>query len=257
MNRILSIIFLLVFTLSAQQPTGRSIMEKALNKTSWKDMTSKVELLLVNERGDTRKREIDMASRKRNKDETDMLMRFTAPADVKGTAFLIIEHKDGDDDRYLYLPAMRRTKRIASSGKGGNFMSSDFTYYDIGKPKLNDWNYKLLGNENIDGKDCYKIECLPADKDIEKDTGYGKIIRWIRKDILETVKSQYYDRGGREWKQLTVPSIEKIGDIWFQTEMLMQDMQNKHQSKMVFTDIKINQNLPASMFNQRMLQRGR
>jgi hypothetical protein len=257
MYRIIVFIGLFLIPLFAQQPDGRAIMEKALNKTSWKDMTSKVELLLINERGDTRKREIDMSSRKRDNGETDMVMRFTAPADVKGTAFLIIEHKNSDDDRYLYLPAMRRTKRIASSGKGGNFMSSDFTYYDIGKPKLNDWTYKLLQDENVDGKVCFKIECLPADKDIEKDTAYGKIIRWIRKDILVTVKSQYFDRGGREWKLLTVPGIEKIGDIWFQTEMVMEDVQNKHQSKMTFKDIKINQNLPASLFNQRMLQRAR
>ncbi len=257
MKRTAVIFILLSSALFAQQPDARAIMEKALNKTSWKDMTAKVELLLINERGDTRKREIEMSSRKRNNDETDMLMRFTAPADVKGTAFLIIEHKDGDDDRYLYLPAMRRTKRIASSGKGGNFMSSDFTYYDIGKPKLNDWTYKLLQDETIDGKVCYKIECLPASKDIAKDTGYGKIIRWIRKDILVTVKSQYYDRGSREWKLLTVPGIEKIGDIWFQTEMLMKDVQNNHQSKMRFNKIKINQNLPANLFNQRMLQRAR
>lgn len=186
-----------------------------------------------------------------------MLMRFVAPADVKGTGFLIIEHQNTDDERYLYLPALRRVKRIASSGKGGNFMASDFTYYDIGKPKLNDWKYKRLADEAVNKHECYKIECSPASKQIAKDTGYGKIIRWIRKDIWVTVRSEYYDRANRLWKILEVPKVENISGVWFQTDMIMKDVQNKHRSEMVFTDIKVNQNIPEGFFSQRYLQRGR
>ncbi len=254
------LIISLLFTfgaLQAQSLTGRQIMQKALNKSSWKDMVGQVTLILTNERGQQRIRKIKMFSRKRNANESDMLMRFVAPADVKGTAFLIIEHQNSDDDRYLYLPALRRIKRIASSGKGGNFMSSDFTYYDIGKPKLNDWKYKRLDDEKIDGYDCFKIECLPASEQIAKDTGYGKIIRWIRKDIFVTIRSEYYDRANRLWKILTVPKVENISGVWFQTDMIMKDVQNKHQSEMKFTNIKVNQNIPAQFFSQRYLQRGR
>ncbi len=247
-----------IFTaLPAQDLTGFQIMEKALNKSSWQDMSGEVTLILSNARGERRTRKIDMFSRKRTAEESDMLMRFKAPADVKGTAFLIIEKKDKDDERYLYLPAMRRVKRIASSGKGGNFMSSDFTYYDIGKPKLRDWTYKKLADEKIGKWDCYKLECLPADENIIKDTGYGKIIRWIRKDILMTVKSEYYDRVLRKWKTLQVPGMETIEGVWFQTDMKMNDVQNNHASEMRFTNLKVNQNIPAKFFTQRFLQRGR
>ena len=252
------LLVLLIFTaLPAQEMNGFQIMKKALNKSSWKDMSGQVKLILTNARGEQRIRQIDMFSRKRNTDESDMLMRFKAPADVKGTAFLIIEKKDKDDERYLYLPAMRRVKRIASSGKGGNFMSSDFTYYDIGKPKLKDWTYKRLTDEKVGQWDCYKLECLPADETILKDTGYGKIIRWIRKDILMTVKSEYYDRGLRKWKTLKVPGMEKIEGVWFQTDMKMKDVQNNHASEMQFSNLKVNQNIPAKFFSQRFLQRGR
>ncbi len=255
---ILGLIFLAFhFPAAAQTLTGRQIMEKALNKSSWQDMVSNVRLILTNEKGQQRIRKIKMYTRKRNANESDMLMRFIAPPDVKGIGFLIIEHQKSDDDRYLYLPALRRIKRIASSGKGGNFMSSDFTYYDIGKPKLNDWKYKRLKDETINGFDCYKIECTPANEQIAKDTGYGKIIRWIRKDILVTIRSEYYDRAGRLWKILEVPKIENISGVWFQTDMVMKDVQNKHQSEMIFSDIKVNQNIPAQFFSQRYLQRGR
>ena len=252
-----SLLFIFTVFCSAQDLNGEQIMEKALNKSSWKDMVGQVRLILTNSRHEQRIRKIKMFNRKRNKDESDMLMRFVAPADVKGTGFLIIEHKNSDDDRYLYLPALRRVKRIASSGKGGNFMASDFTYYDIGKPKLKDWKYKRLKDEKIDSFDCYTIECIPATAEIARDTGYGKIIRWIRKDILVTIRSEYYDRGLRLFKKLNVPEIQKISGVWFQTDMIMQDIQNNHQSEMIFTDIKVNRNIPASFFSQRYLQRGK
>jgi len=258
----LAILLLAVFcvfaaSLHAQELSGRQIMEKALNKTSWQDMVGNVQLILTNERGQQRIRRIKMYSRKRNANESDMLMRFVAPADVKGIGFLTIEHQNSDDERYLYLPALRRVKRIASSGKGGNFMASDFTYYDIGKPKLNDWTYKRLPDEAVNGQACYKLECLPADDQIAKDTGYGKIIRWIRKDIWITVKSEYYDRAGRLWKQLEVPKVEQISGVWFQTDMIMKDVQNNHRSEMRFSDLKVNQNIPKNFFSQRYLQRGK
>lgn len=262
MSRFLTkhILFLLIFIpllLPAQELSGLQIMEKALNKTSWQDMTAQVQLVLTNAGGQQRIRKIKMFNRKRSADESDMLMRFMAPADVRGTGFLTIEHKNSDDERYLYLPAMRRVKRIASSGKGGNFMASDFTYYDIGKPKLKDWTYKRLQDETVEGQSCYKIECLPASGQIAKDTGYGKIVRWIRKDIFVTVKSLFYDCGLREWKTLLVPKIENISGVWFQTDMLMKDIQNRHSSEMSFSQIKVNQNIPKDFFSQRYLQRGR
>ncbi len=253
----LLLLMVMVFTTLLRAQTGREIMEKALHKTSWKTMQGDVTLILTNARGEKRIRKIKMFSRKRTEDENDMLMRFIAPPDVRGTAFLIIEHAQGEDERYLYLPALRRVKRIASSGKGGNFMSSDFTYYDIGRPKLNDWTYKRLADTTIAGQACYQIECLPATAQIARDTGYNKIIRWIRKDILVTIQSYYFDRGNRLWKVLTVPQVQQINGVWFQTDMVMKDIQIQHQSEMKFENIQVNVKLPPQFFSVRFLQRMR
>ena len=241
----------------AQKLSGRAVMEKVLNKTTWKDMKANIELILTNSRNDVRKREITMFNKKRRANLSDMLMRFVKPADVRGVSFLLIENKNSDDDRYLYLPALRRIKRIASSGKGGNFMSSDFTYYDIGKPKLNDWKYKRLKDEIVNGHDSFQVECLPATPKIKEETGYGKIIRWIRKDIFVTIKSVYFDSAMRKWKVLEVPQIKDIAGVWFQTDMIMKDIQNNHTSEMKFSNIKVNVNLPENFFTQRYLQRVR
>ncbi len=254
---ILMILFLVVYSVSAQELSGYEIMKRSLNKTTWQDMQGEVELILTNARGERRVRKMVMYSRKRTPNESDMLMRFTAPADVKGTAFLLKEHENSDDERYLYLPALRRVKRIASSGKGGNFMSSDFTYYDIGKPKLNDWTYKRLPDEAVNGRQCYRIESLPADKQIARDTGYGKIIRWIDQERLVTVKSLYFDRGLREWKTLDVPMVENIAGVWFQTDMVMKDIQTGHSSEMKFYNVEVNRGIPADFFTRRFLQRAR
>ncbi len=252
---LLFILFSVWVVTLAQEPSGKAIMEKALNKSTWKYMQGDVELILINSQGQKRVRKIKMFSRKRNENESDMLMRFVAPPDVKNIAFLTIEHSNADDERYLYLPALRRVKRISSSGKGGNFMSSDFTYYDIGKPKLNDWTYKRLEDEKVDGFDCYKIECLPANKQIAEDTGYRKIIRWIRKDVYVTVRSKYFDNGLKEWKILEVPEIKNISGVWFQTDMIMKDIQSGHSSEMRFTNISVNKKLPDKFFTKRFLTR--
>ncbi len=240
----------------AQKLDGYEIMKRALNKGGWRNMSATVEMILTNSAGKTRQRTIEMFSRKRTETESDMLMRFVYPADVKGIGFLLIERNNMEDLRYLYLPALRRIKRIASSGKGGNFMSSDFTYYDIGKPKLKDWKYKLLGTGKINGTKCYKIECLPKTEKIKEETGYGKIVRWITKDNFVTIKSVYYDKSNAKWKILTVPAYRKIDGVWFQTDMVMKDVQNNHTSEMIFTDIKINTGIPAKFFTKRFLQKG-
>ncbi len=232
---------------------GTSIMKKVLNKANWKDMKAKVTLTITSASGSKRIRKIDMMSRKRTDDESDMLMRFTEPADVRGTAFLIIEHATRDDDRYLYLPALRRIKRIASSGKGGNFMSSDFTYYDIGKPKLADWKYRLVKSVFVDGIDCYIIEARPASPELAKDIGYQKIFHWVDKSNYTIIHSEYYDRLGKKWKILTVPGLKKINGVWFQTHLVMKDIQAHRSSEFEFTDIKVNVGIPASTFTKRAL----
>ncbi len=248
---LLIIFFLVIFSLSNVYPqSGREIMEKVINKETWNDMTADLSLTIIDSRGGKREREIKSYMKKYNKDETKMLMFFLKPADVKGTSFLIVEHKDRDDDRYLYIPALRRVKRILSSGKGGSFMASDFSYYDIGKPELEDFKYNLIGDEKIVGVDCYVIECLPVSPHIEKDTGYSKIVRWVRKDNYMILKSDYYSRDGKKFKVLDVEKIEEIEKVLFSTVTTMRDIISNRTSKMEFKNIKVNTGLKDSLFSE-------
>ena len=236
--------------------SGEQIIQKVLSQSNWKDMTGDLVMTLTTSRGETRVRNMKFYSKKKNENESMMLIKIIAPADVRGTAFLTIEHQNRDDDRYLYLPALRRVKKITASGKGGNFMSSDFTYYDMGKPKFNDWNYKRLPDETVNGHNCYVVEATAASPKIVKETGYSKIIRWIRKDIFTTLKAVFYDRDGKKWKDLTVTEARKINGVWFSTIMIMRDIQIDHTSKMEFKNLRINTGVPSKFFTTRYLQRG-
>ncbi len=235
-------------------PSGREVMERVVNKATWKDMTADV-LMRISARGRERIRKIKMFSRKRTAEENDTLMRFTYPPDVAGTAFLLIEHSKGEDERYLYLPALRRIRRIASSGKGGAFMGSDFSYYDIGKPKLGDWKYRNLGMVELNGRKVYKVEALPANKKVEKETKYGKIIHYVDPQKWSVVRAEYYDRMGKLWKVLEVRSFKEIKGIWFQTDLVMNNIQSGSQSEMKFENLKVDQGLSPSLFTKRSLRR--
>jgi len=251
----LGVLFTVPFMLFAQETTGYSIMKKAVNKSNWDDMKATLTLTLRNNRGETRVRKIQFFARDNAQDETSMLMRFEAPADVQGTGFLTIEHNNGEDERYLYLPALRRVKRIATSGSGGNFMSSDFTYYDIGTPKLDEWNYTRLEDDMYNGIPCFVVECRPKTKAIREDTDYGKIIRWVSKGKFNTIHSVYYDQSMEKKKVLDVPEFTELKGVDFASKMIMHDIQIDHTSTMEFSGIVIDTGIPVDFFSQRYLQR--
>ena len=254
----LALIILLTTSLGlAQNPTGYDIMQEMLNQSTWDDMQATVTLTLQTSRGETRVRKIEFYSKDTGDDESRMLMRFTEPADVTGTGFLMIDHDDGEDERYLYLPALRRVKRIAASGSGGNFMSSDFTYYDIGEPELDDWTYNRLADTTIADQHTYVIECLPKTDQIREDTGYGKIIRYVLQDKLNNVKTVYFDESLQKKKVLNVKEYTEVNGADFESHMLMHDVQIDHTSIMEFDDIQTDTGIPEDFFSQRYLQRGR
>ena len=221
----------------AQDPDAEAIMRRALGNDAWDDMQAKVTLILRNARGEERVREIAMYSMDDDQGLNRMLMRFMSPADVKGTGFLTLETMGEDDEQYLYIPALRRVKKIAASGRGGNFMSSDYTYYDVGMPELEDWTYTLQGEGEHAGRACWLIECLPASEKIQDDTGYGKIVRWVDQENDNIAYSEFYDKSLTRWKTLTVRKFQRIKDTDFAADMVMADLLSGHTSAMDFEDI--------------------
>jgi outer membrane lipoprotein-sorting protein len=181
-------------------------------------------------------------------------MFFLSPADVKNTSFMnwSYDEEGKDDDQWIYLPALKKTKRISSDSKSDYFMGSDFTYDDLGDRHPTQDTHKILREETVDGKDCYVIESVPKDDDYM----YSKTITWIIKDKWVGVKKEFYDEDDDLLKILSIKNTEEIKGFLIITNSVMNNIQKKHKTVIKLTNVKINTGISKSKFTERMMTRG-
>ena len=234
------------------QLTGRQIVEKAYNIPTGDDQTSVLTMTLTNKSGQTRVRKIQQYSKDLG-DTEKSIMFFLSPADVKNTSFMNWSYdSDKADDQWIYLPALKKVKRISSDSKSDYFMGSDFTYDDLGDRKIDADIHKLLKSEKINGVDCYVVESVSKDEDYM----YTKTKTWIRKDNFVGMKKEFYDEDEDLLKILSIKKVEKISGFWVITNSEMKNVQKNHKTSIKLTNIKINTGVPASKFTDRMMMRG-
>ena len=238
----------------AVELTGRDIMTKVDNRPNGNDRTMTMNMTLINKRGKTRERSVVSYSKDYDKDSKSLIY-FKKPADVKGTGFLSWEYDDPDkeDDRWLYLPALKKVRRISGSSKNDYFMGTDFTYDDLGNRSVDEDNHELLKQEDIDGNMCWVIESKPKNKD----DMYSKVIRWIRQDALMPVKVEFYDKQDNLLKILTVLDIRKQDGFWTGFKMEMENIQEKHKTILEITEMHYNQGLKDNFFKVSTLESGK
>jgi outer membrane lipoprotein-sorting protein len=209
-------------------------------------------MTLTNKSGQTRVRKIQQFS----KDFADVeksIMFFQSPADVKNTSFMNWSYdSDKADDQWIYLPALKRVKRISSDSKNDYFMGSDFTYDDLGDRKLNADDHKLLREETVNGKACYVVESKSKDEEYM----YSKTITWIDKLIFVGVKKEFYDEDDELLKILTIKNVEKISGFYVVTNSEMKNVQKNHSTSITLSDVQVNSDISAAMFSERMMTRG-
>ena len=157
-----------------------------------------------------------------------------------------------DDDQWLYLPALKKVKRISGSSKDNEFMGSDFTYADMEKRHPDEDTHKLLKSETLNGEDCWVVEVVPKDED----DMYSKKIVWISKSKLLPVRIDFYDEDGELLKTLTVNDIRKTGKYWVITDETMHNKQKNHKTHIVISNMKVDQGLSDSKFTQRAMRKG-
>ncbi|OPX27531.1 MAG: hypothetical protein B1H07_00975 [Campylobacteraceae bacterium 4484_166] len=186
------------------------------------------------------------------KDGDKSLLEFLTPADVKGTKMLTYEHIDKDDDQWLYLPALKRAKRIASSNKSGSFMGSEFSYEDTANSSWEKFKYKdTLEDVVLDGVKCYKGERYP----IDKNSGYTKQITWVDKDSYLIKRIDYFDRKNELLKTAIFSDWKKIDGIYLMGKIHMTNLQNKKQTILKWSDRQIKVGLTTKDFTKRKLKR--
>jgi outer membrane lipoprotein-sorting protein len=253
LKKLLTVAIVIAGFSASAQLTGREIVNKAYNLPSGDDQTSQLTMTLVNKSGQTRIRKIQQFTKDFGTVEKS-IMFFLSPADVKNTSFMNWSYDDENkaDDQWIYLPALKKVKRISSDSKSDYFMGSDFTYDDLGDRKLDADTHKLLREENIEGHDCYVVESVSKDEDYM----YSKTVTWIRKDNFVGVKKEFYDEDGELLKTLHIKEVKKISGFWIITHSEMENIQNNHKTVMQLSNIKINTGVPASKFTERMMMRG-
>lgn len=233
--------------------TGRQIIENVYYRPTGDDATSDLTMTLINSRGDERVREIQQFSKDYGKEEKS-IMFFLSPADVRNTSFMnwSYDEEGKDDDQWIYLPALKKVKRISSDSKSDYFMGSDFTYDDLGDRHPSEDTHKLLREEKINGEDCYVVESIPK----EEDYMYSKTVTWVSKDKWIGLKKEFYDEDGDHLKNLTVEKYDKIDGFWVILHSEMHNIQKDHKTIMKLKNVKLNTGIDDGMFTERMMKRG-
>ncbi len=249
-----------LLSLQAQQNslTADEIMQRVHSRPTWEDMQASMTLRLIPPEGPEQAYEMESFAKKDPETgETKMLIVFTAPPEVAGIEFLLHEHKDRDDDIWLYLPALGQAKKVVASGKAGAFMGSDFSNYDIGGGEYEDWTYALLGEEEAQGRPCFVVEARARDESVVEKTGYLRVIKWVDKERFLVLRSDHYDKDDELFKRITMLEVINVEGIWFESVMEAENLLTGHRSRFELQDIKVNQGLSDELFDPNNLGKHR
>jgi hypothetical protein len=239
----------------AQTPDekGLAIAQEADRRDSgWGDSRAALRMVLRNRHGQESVRTLDVSFLEVAEDGDKTFGYFHEPADVEGTALLTYSHKTSNDDQWLYLPALKRVKRIASADKSGAFMGSEFAYEDLSSQEVEKYTYKHVKDEVVDGQDCFVIERYP----VSRYSGYTRQVVWIDKDAYRTRKVDYYDRKGTLLKTLTYSRYSvHLGRYWRAEGMLMENHQTGKSTLLEWSGFRFRIGLKESDFTQEALKR--
>ena len=230
--------------------SGTALAQRVYDRENGDDSSARVTMELISKGGQKRVREL-ITYRKDYGRLRKQLTRFTSPSDIEGTGFLSIEKKGGGTEQFLYLPALRRTRRIVSSQKDHRFVNTDFTYEDMERRAVEDSDHQIIGEERIGSTDCWVLESRPKK---EVDSQYSLIKSRIAKKVYVPLLVEYFDKKGNLIKKYQVNKLENIQNIWTETEVVMKDLVKKHQTILKTKNIVYNKNLGDQIFARQNLE---
>lgn len=230
------------------------IQEADKRDLGWIDSKAELRMVLKNKQGQESERTIRINTLEVEGDGDKSLSIFDAPRDIKGTAFLSYTHSVVPDDQWLYLPALKRIKRIASANKSGPFVGSEFAYEDIASQEVDKYTYKWLRDELFDRRDCFVIEAYP----VYENSGYTKQIVWLDKEMYRAVRIDYYDRKNAKLKTLIVSEWEQyLEKYWRPGLMQMTNHQTGKSTKLMWSNYQFRTGLTDRNFDRNTLKRAR
>lgn len=257
---LLSLLSLGVFSPSqvAAGPSAREVMDKAAIARKL-DGSEAVMKMTIDDHGQLRERKLTMATKLYDAGKTEKrIFRFSSPADVKGTGVLVFDYDANADDVWIFIPALRKTRRVVSSQRSQSFMGSEFSYGDLNIPTLDDFEYKSVKEEQFGGEDCWVIDATPKAKETASSEGYSKKTVWVSKKKFAVLKAVYFDLAGKLLKELTSSEIKLIdpkNNRYRAMRMEMINKQNGRRSVFETEKISLAPDTKDEYFTPRFLER--
>ena len=241
-------------------PSGISIADKTHARNEGISMSRTLIMELKDKRGKVRVRETT-SLRKYIGNEKRLVIFYQTPKSVMGTAFLTYDYPDPsiDDDQWLYMPALRKTRRISAANRGDYFLGTDLTYEDIKletRISRDDYNYKTVGKETIDGQETYILEGTPKTKKIAKELGYSKVKLWVDAKIWMLRKAESWDVAGNHLKTTEIRDIRQVQDIWTYHQIFVKNHKTNHETIFRISDIDYKTVLNDDVFTKETLVNG-
>ncbi|MEN7344218.1 MAG: outer membrane lipoprotein-sorting protein [Pseudomonadota bacterium] len=239
---------------NSAEANGRALADEAARRDDgFSDSQAAMTMTLFDGRGNSVSRSMQSKTREMANDGDRTVLIFEDPRDVRGTAFLTHSHADRVNDQWLYLPALKRVKRIAANRRNGAFMSSEFSYEDLGNDEVDKYHYRYIGEVVLDDIETHHMERVPTGN-----SGYSRQEVWLDKEALRLVRVDYYDRGGTLLKTLAVSEFQQyLGKYWRPHRMHMRNVQNGRETVLTWRNYAFNNDLDESEFEPSRLDRWR
>jgi hypothetical protein len=242
-------------------PQGAWIVEQINAVDDGEFVSRKLTMRMIDRRGKERIRET-IGYRKYFGDEKRTVLFYLAPANVKDTAFLTYDYREpsADDDQWLYLPALRKVRRISASDRGDYFLGTDFTYEDIkkeGKIEPGDFHFTTTQADQIGEINSYLVEAVPQSDAIAKELGYGRTRFWVDASNWIVIRAEYWDTKGRPLKTLVTKDIRQIDGIWTRHDLTIDNHKTGHKTIFTFSEVDYRSEVKDAVFTKRALSKGR
>lgn len=238
----------------AQAPSGDEIMRRSNLARYYpgEDMQARLVMRLVSKDGRERIRDMTLARRNLQPGgEQRYFMYFHRPPDVRDVALLVWKYPSRDDDRWLYIPAVKLVRRIAASDKHTSFFGSDFTYEDVSGREPEEDIHTLLREAKAGGRDAYVLESIPKDPG---SADFSRKLSWIDKATGLPLKEEYYDRRGDLARVFTAEELKEVEGFWTIMKRVMKNAQSGHWTEVVFGEVRYNRKLSPELFGERALR---
>lgn len=243
-----------------QELSGAELIERVNARDDGIHVQRRFTVELTNRNG-RKRRESTVSYRRYFDDEKRTILFYTEPNNVRGTGFLTFDYANAelDDDQWLYLPALRKVRRISASDRGDYFLGTDFTYEEIKKEQKvesKDYSFTALGEVVVDGFKLKRVEGVPISSSIADELGVSRVVWYIDPDIWMSRKTDYYDQNDNHARTITLEQVEVIDGYLTTTQMFVKNHKTGHSTRIRFEDIDYKTQVPEHLFSQARLRRG-